>query len=510
MFKLKEIQLFNHPLFREKITFVDDGEEKEKNYTTLIIGSNGTGKSQLLKLITDIFLELNEYVTNKRGSFRFTYDFNLKYYCDNKLIELVFSNKVLKVFEGKKTVESVEIPLPTSILTLPYNFNDKFPINERVLIEKKGNAFDENYYKYLGLRSASNNIFISGPSKKVLDAFSNIIESEKEIKDLIPLFNLLNFGHKLFVHHKAGRHFNFLMQKDYLLNDNYSTDDFIKEYKSFWEEKNKSISKRFNDENFYRTLNDRKKISNVLSFLKKNPDLMRKEVGSRRIFRPLEIDLSEDKSVSKFQKEISPYNTLRDLDIFSFDRIDIEKVQSTISMEQISSGEYHLLFSMITLFAGITKRALVLIDEPEISLHPNWQMKYVDILNKIIFKSTSSHFLISSHSHLIVSDLSPNSSTIIGLNNNSGNSIETKVKTIDKNTFGWSTEQILLEIFDVPTTRNLYLTNEISKIISMLSKKELTDKQKQNLEKKIIWLKNLDLNLKAIDPLKEVVAAIIK
>lgn len=510
MFKLKEIQLLNHLMFKENISFIDDGEENAKNYISLIIGSNGTGKSQLLRIIADIFIELNEIKGPKKRVIKFEYEFKAKYYSGKNLIEIEYVDKVFNAKQSGTEIENIDIPLPSSVLVLPYNFNDRFSIGDRVLLEKSNNTYDEDYYKYLGLRSASNNIFISGPSKKAIDSLSNIIDSDKKLKDLIPLFNLLNFTPKITIYHTTGRNFNFLMKKEYLIDTKYSADDFIAEFKSFAEKKKETTARRYNDENFMKTLGDKKRIAKVLEFLREYPSLMHKESKSNRIERPLEMELNNAKSIAKFQKEVHPYETLRDLDVFSFDRMEIEKAKKSISMERISSGEYHLLFSMIALFSNISKNALVLIDEPEISLHPNWQMKYIEMLKKIVLKNTSSHFFISSHSHLIVSDLAPKNSAIIGLNNNSGKNEETKVTKINKETFGWSAEQILLEIFEVPTTRNVYLTDEITKIITLLSKKKLTIKQKENLKKRIAWLKKINLNLKAIDPLKEVVSAITK
>lgn len=47
---------------------------------------------------------------------------------------------------------------------------------------------------------------------------------------------------------------------------------------------------------------------------------------------------------------------------------------------------------------------MVLIDEPEISQHPNWQMQIIDMLDKCLSDSKC-HFIIATHSHFLVSDL---------------------------------------------------------------------------------------------------------
>jgi predicted ATPase len=58
-----------------------------------------------------------------------------------------------------------------------------------------------------------------------------------------------------------------------------------------------------------------------------------------------------------------------------------------IELRSMSSGEIQILTSLLSLASVVKESSIVLIDEPEISLHPNWQMQYIDLLNKI-FKKT--------------------------------------------------------------------------------------------------------------------------
>lgn len=60
-----------------------------------------------------------------------------------------------------------------------------------------------------------------------------------------------------------------------------------------------------------------------------------------------------------------------------------QKYIKNISLDELSSGEQHLILLIGKLIFNIDSDTLVLIDEPEISLHPAWQEEFVNILIKI-------------------------------------------------------------------------------------------------------------------------------
>jgi ABC-type uncharacterized transport system ATPase subunit len=199
---------------------------------------------------------------------------------------------------------------------------------------------------------------------------------------------------------------------------------------------------------------------------------------------------------------------LESLDIINLEGIRFQKEQVRLSVDGISSGEYHLLISLIGIFANIKENSLVLIDEPEISLHPNWQMRYVSFLKKVFEYFTSCHFILTTHSHFLISDLEGANSCVVALNKNE-NSKEIYAKLLEgANTFGWSAEQVLLEVFNVTTTRNYFIADRIGEILELISKKE----RNENLvREKVTSLINKNVfDLSHNDPLKLVWNKIVK
>jgi len=74
---------------------------------------------------------------------------------------------------------------------------------------------------------------------------------------------------------------------------------------------------------------------------------------------------------------------------------------ATISPDALSSGEQHELILLYDLLFKTRKDTLVLIDEPEISLHVAWQKRFLRDLKRII-ELTELDALISTHSPIIV------------------------------------------------------------------------------------------------------------
>lgn len=75
--------------------------------------------------------------------------------------------------------------------------------------------------------------------------------------------------------------------------------------------------------------------------------------------------------------------------------------ESPIPLDRLSSGEQHQLVLFYSLVFGISPGALIMIDEPEISLHVAWQEVFLRDLKKIAH-STGVHFLIATHSPVII------------------------------------------------------------------------------------------------------------
>ena len=178
---------------------------------------------------------------------------------------------------------------------------------------------------------------------------------------------------------------------------------------------------------------------------------------------------SEETQQDHMQEILSDYRVLKELQSLQIIRdttLFIHKHGQKYSFEECSSGEKHILYAFLNIARYVRENSLILIDEPEISLHPNWQIQYITVLKQLFREYASCHFVIASHSPYLVSDLNPESSALIVLSME--NNIRT-ASTLDYSTYAWSTENILYNVFHVRTTRNYYFDIELRELLSYTS-----------------------------------------
>ena len=77
--------------------------------------------------------------------------------------------------------------------------------------------------------------------------------------------------------------------------------------------------------------------------------------------------------------------------------------ETDLDLNQLSSGEQHEVVLLYELIFNVRPNVLVLIDEPEISLHITWQKEFLNDLIKII-KIQNIQVLIATHSPSIIND----------------------------------------------------------------------------------------------------------
>lgn len=97
---------------------------------------------------------------------------------------------------------------------------------------------------------------------------------------------------------------------------------------------------------------------------------------------------------------------------FSYKQVTIDKDQGfvftnsksvTLSPTDLSSGEQHELVLLYELLFKVKPHSLILIDEPELSLHVAWQMDFLSDLQEVT-KLSVMDILIATHSPQIIND----------------------------------------------------------------------------------------------------------
>jgi predicted ATPase len=134
-----------------------------------------------------------------------------------------------------------------------------------------------------------------------------------------------------------------------------------------------------------------------------------------------------------------------------------------IDLANASSGQQQILCSILGLVSELESDSLVLIDEPELSLHPTWQMEFLNFLSAVAEQFYGCHFFIATHSPLIVQSAIENDMEVVQLRGTDSISFNDEdISTEERNA---SVEGTLVEVFRTPIPGSTYLANEIFEIV---------------------------------------------
>ena len=503
MFKILKLDISDHAYFGEiSLNLINEEEENYGPYTTLVIGPNGTGKSQILAAIIEILNYLSAFKVRDKLYHKFEFSYDIYYLFDDDKIRVYNTEGKTKAQKNNEPIDLKEVPIPTKILASAINLTDRYPI-----LTRSSKFYNSNYH-YLGIRSASNNAFINNHVKSIVDSLSDAITKELKLDNLKFLFEELGLAPILTIHYKAGDRFQQYIFEGENLFTPIIKDKILEYFNRHITKQKEKPTKDYRTEKYEKTLKEESRLLAASDFLKRNAESF-KGIYKNKISYTSNLDFSFNESINDFIQDVISLKTLVDLDILVYDKIGLQKTKNRFSFIQASSGEYHLLTSFIGIFSKIEENSIILIDEPEISLHPNWQMKYMHNLNRIFESYKSCHFIIASHSHFLVSDLKEKQSSILKLFFNAQkNKID--AKCLDWNTYAWSAEQVLIEVFKVPSSRNIHLTELINDTLHLMAKERLSLLQEQQLNESKNQLAEFELDLKEADPLKTIIQKILE
>ncbi len=182
-----------------------------------------------------------------------------------------------------------------------------------------------------------------------------------------------------------------------------------------------------------------------------------------------ERDIRSSQAYSELRELLN--HTLRNLQLeVEFSMLDKNKeiyfrnaTSERIKLKELSGGEREIITKIFPLYISNVKNSVILIDEPEGSLHPNWQNEIVNLYMEVA-KKNNNQIIIATHSPFIVSAAEKKEYLKILKKE------ENSIKVIDNsiNTFGKKVDEILLEIFRVNGLRTPLIEQKIKKLNHLL------------------------------------------
>lgn len=125
----------------------------------------------------------------------------------------------------------------------------------------------------------------------------------------------------------------------------------------------------------------------------------------------------------------------------------------------LSSGQLIYSYMIPAIVAELSDESLIIIDEPELYLHPSMEIELIKML-KYLLHRTNSYAVIATHSSIIAREVGKNSINILRKTNN-----HTQVCNPSIETFGATLETIIGEVFDDYYTTKPY-QSELNELLS--------------------------------------------
>ena len=132
-------------------------------------------------------------------------------------------------------------------------------------------------------------------------------------------------------------------------------------------------------------------------------------------------------------------------------------------INELSSGEKQLFLRTLAIKMLEPENSIIMIDEPELSLHPKWQQKIVDVYRKI---GRNNQIILATHSPHILGSVEKEN--IILLEKNENGIVEVKTGDEFGNSYGQTTGRILEDIMGLETDRNPNVNNLLNLVKEMI------------------------------------------
>lgn len=440
---------------------------------SVLIGCNGVGKSTLLKEMVDFFVDLHAYINNfkqKMSSANKARLKGVKYHIDGVCCEVIRIGRTFLIKIDDRFLASKKLRVPT-IVACNFGAFDKFPVQK--VNGSSQTRYDVPYYKYVGAHVNGNMISSSAIAFRLLFALKENMD-DRQRQNLSSILDFIGYDHTITLNYSIV-----LRSKK-----NGSVYDHVLQHV----QKDKEYSKLTSEQRS-------NKVKELYDFYK-NKEFAKQPTCN--------YDIDIDQNSLAANEDLNYIYKLKQYDLVQATSVVFYKNGKQIASEEMSSGEFAMLSMVLSIStASSDSHTLILIDEPELSLHPNWQMTIIDNLDRAL-KNQVCHLLIATHSHMLVSDLPMNRSSVSQWEKDKdGNLIANR---IEENTYGWSAEEVLLKVFKTATDRNRYFGERIAKLLEQMGNNTIS---KEAVADELNELQEISQHLSEVDPMKMVLNTIL-
>lgn len=515
------------------IEFRKPGEDFDKNLhePICLVGVNGSGKSNVLEVLSEIFYSIDQYILNKENfeltifpidSFEIEYSIPFTWSLDylNWDSGLKFDTKNIHVKISKAPAEAPVFQWVNGEEIKPITENKESALPQRIVGYSSGQnellsiPFFKGRFLFYKSLLAEQKSFYKGSVKSSRLQYADY---EENASILLSNFLMAKEGEVALIREKLF--INSIADFEIIINRNQKKRDVLKIEKDI--EKLLSFLKS-NAASITEIQSGIERLNFIVTpqLKKEFQDNFLDAAGLYNLFKQLgylninSVSKKQMDSLLSSQKEI--YENYKIVDfapdkkLFQISAINIRKDKLTypISYRNLSDGEHQFIHIIGTLMMMKEESALFLFDEPETHFNPRWKYDYTETFKKVT-SELKSQIILTTHDPVLISGLAKENVIVF---NKPQEGIERTYKP-DKDLKGMGVDAILTsEIFNLNSVLDSETLDKIIKRRKLLidkEKRELTQEENKHLINLSEDLMDIDFNKPFADPLyKDFIMAI--
>ena len=223
----------------------------------------------------------------------------------------------------------------------------------------------------------------------------------------------------------------------------------------------------------------------------------------RNYLATIEEDLTMKEITNKVVNEINSIFDILELDVklkgFSKDEKTMPIFENSAGEEfdinDLSSGEKQLFLRTLSIKMLEPKNSIILIDDPELSLHPKWQQRIIEVYKKI---GENNQIIIATHSPHILGSVS--NENIFILYRDEKGKIEAKTGDELYSSYGQPVDRVLKDIMGLESIRTPKIEKDLEELRKLVDEDKYDTKEfKEKYNELLEILGNTDEDLFLID-----------
>ncbi|MGO2242954.1 AAA family ATPase [Halomonas sp. AOP42-D2-25] len=472
----------------------------EDHLITVLIGRNGTGKSNVLEALTVIFRDL--LMAERLPSFKYRIAYEIR----GRWVFIDADPKRKNAYQAK-TIDKADQQVPYPVGGSFDNLEGK-SISRAKLVGEESEHIPRFLFGYY-----------SGESERMKNVFRAYLKSydDRLIQNKEPGLKRMFFAEPV--------HSNFVLLS-FIVNNRRKTNEFLQKQLGLEEGGIESVlfvlkqpywfnsKSSGGDARFWHS----KGI--VRDFLAKLYDISlapirikRKEFYDVRRYRTLEYlylfakdidalrELANGKTSAEFFRDLESTHVSGLIDEVRI-RVKLKKNDGSVTFRELSEGEQQLLTVLGLLQFTSEEASLFLLDEPDTHLNPRWSVEYLqhiqDFLKDENDNNRTSHVLLATHNPIAVAELRKEQVQILKRDDETL-SISAEEPDIDPIGMGYA-GVITSDMFDLNAALDTYTQQLLEEQKSLIVKPELTSAESNHLEKLSVELETLGFRHQMRDP----------